>query len=96
MTGDSTTTRVLRRADSQTVVWMVLLAATLLTAVVGLEQHGSARPVGLLLLAVAFVKLRLVGLHFMELRTAPAPLRLLFEGYVAAVFLVLTVMYAVL
>lgn len=90
------TTRVLSRTDSQTVVWLVLLAATVLTATVGLEQRGSARPVGLLLLAVAFVKLRLVGIHFMELRTAPAPLRLLFEGYVAGVFLVLSVLYVVL
>jgi hypothetical protein len=71
------TTRVLRLADRPTLVWLVLLAATMLTAVVGLE-HDPSRTAGLVLLTVAFVKLRLVGIHFMELRTAPTPLRLLF------------------
>ena len=32
------------------------------------------------------LKVRLIGLHFMDLRVAPTPLRLLFEGYVLAVF----------
>jgi hypothetical protein len=32
---------------------------------------------------------RLIGMHFMDLRVAPLALRALFEGYVLAVFLVL-------
>lgn len=82
-----------RRTDPATVVWLVLLAATVLTAVVGLEQAGTSQSVGLLLMGIAFVKLRLVGIHFMELGTAPLPLRLVFEGYVVAVFVVLVTLY---
>ena len=42
---------------------------------------------------VAFIKVRLVGLHFMELRSAPLALRTLFEAYVVVVFTVVIVMY---
>ncbi|MCX6398494.1 MAG: cytochrome C oxidase subunit IV family protein [Propionibacteriales bacterium] len=79
--------------DRQTTVWMVLVAATVLTAVVGLEQHGGSTAVGLLLLAVAFVKIRLVALHFMEVRDAPLPLRMLVEGYVGVTFVALVGIY---
>lgn len=82
-------------ADRQTAVWLVLVAATVLTAVVGLEQHGDTTAVGLLLLAIAFVKIRLVALHFMEIRDAPLPLRILVESYVGVTFLALTVIYLV-
>lgn len=82
-------------SDRQTAVWMLLVAATVLTATVGLEQHGGSTPVGLLLLAIAFVKSRLVALHFMEIRDAPVPLRILVEGYVAVTFVALVVIYLV-
>ncbi len=36
---------------------------------------------GSLILLVAFIKVRFVGLYFMELRHAPIPLRLVFEGW---------------
>jgi len=90
------TARLARRLDTATLVWLALLAATVLTAVVGLEQHDVATAAGLTLLAVAFVKVRLVGIHFMELRTAPTALRALFETYVAGVFAVLALLYVVL
>lgn len=80
-------------ADRQTAVWMFLVAATVLTAVVGLEQHGDTTMVGLLLLAIAFVKIRLVALHFMEIRDAPLALRLLVEAYVGVTFVALVVIY---
>lgn len=80
--------------DRQTTVWMVLVAATVLTAVVGLEQHGGSTAVGLVLLAIAFIKIRLVALHFMEVRDAPLPLRLLVEAYVGVTFVALVVIYA--
>jgi hypothetical protein len=47
-------------------------------------------------LAVAFVKVRLIGIHFMELGTAPRVLRGLFEGYVVVVALALFALYVVL
>ncbi len=40
----------------------------------------------------AMLKVRLIGLHFMDLRVAPTPLRLLFEGYVLAVFAALAIL----
>ena len=85
------------RADTPVVVWFVLVSATAATAVLGLEQAaGGAEAIGVLLLAIAFVKIRLVGIHFMELGTAPRPLRLLFEGYVALTFTVLLVLFLVI
>lgn len=80
-------------SDRQTAVWMALVAATVLTAVVGIEQHGDSTSVGLLLLAIAFVKIRLVALHFMEIREAPVALRVLVEGYVAVTFVALVAIY---
>jgi hypothetical protein len=71
-------------------VWAVLVLATLVSWVTGMEfgsRSGSAATI--LLLAVAFFKLRLIGLHFMEIRTAARGLRLWFEAYVVGVFGVL-------
>ena len=89
----------LRRAggDTQVTVWFLLITATVATAVLGLEQAaGGAAAVGVLLLGIAFVKMRLVGIHFMELGNAPRPLRLLFEGYVLVTFAALVVLFLVM
>jgi hypothetical protein len=66
-------------------VWALLVVATITSWSLG----GAAVAV----LALAFVKVRLVGLHFMELRSAPVPLRLLFEGWVVVVCSVLIGLY---
>jgi len=90
---------VLRRvgSDTQVTVWFLLIVATLATAALGLEQAaGGSAAVGVLLLTIAFVKIRLVGLHFMELGAAPRPLRLLFEGYVLVTFTALVVLFLVM
>jgi len=90
---------VLRRvgSDTQVTVWFLLIVATLATATLGLEQAaGGSAAVGVLLLTIAFVKIRLVGLHFMELGAAPRPLRLLFEGYVLVTFTALVVLFLVM
>jgi hypothetical protein len=44
-------------------------------------------------MVVAFVKLRLVGLDFMELRHAPLALRLVFEAYTVILASVLLGLY---
>lgn len=85
--------RALIRNDRQTVVWLVLLAITGLTVTLGLEQQGDAWPVAVTLLALAFVKLRLVALDFMGVRQAPLALRLIIEAYSVGVFAVLAVLY---
>jgi hypothetical protein len=43
---------------------------------------SSGTRAAILMMVVAFFKVRLVILHFMEVRAAPASLRLLCEGWV--------------
>lgn len=83
------------RLDRVTIVWIVLIAATLLTATLGLEQHGASHVLGALLLVIAYVKVRLVVVHFMEIRDAPPALRVLMEAYVAVTGTVLVVLQLV-
>ncbi len=62
-------------------------------------HHGFAQSThvaaSLAIIVVAVVKLRLVGLYFMELREAPAALRGVFEGYCVVLLGVLVGMYLV-
>ena len=64
-----------------TLVWAALLALTFGSMLVGVEQGaGFASTAAIILIGVAMVKVRMIGLHFMDLRVAPAPLRLLVQG----------------
>ena len=81
----------LLRARS-TWVWAVLVAATLVSWAVG-SDHGTGSLIAVVVLAVAMIKVRFVGLDFMELRNAPILLRATFEGYCIALWCVLTGMY---
>lgn len=72
--------------------WLILIAATLTSYVLGLE-HGTGALVVVVILGIAAAKVRLVGLDFMELRHAPVQLRVIFESYCVAVWLVLSVLY---
>ena len=78
-------------------VWLALVVATFVSWGIGLE-HGASRVTGsdiamAAILAVAFVKTQLVGSFFMELRTAPLPLRLAFSAWVVGVGVVIVAMY---
>jgi hypothetical protein len=77
-----------------TAIWMVLVLATCGTWLLGAEtrQSPSAFATTILML-IAFIKVRLVGLEFMELRSAPLALRLMFESYVVVVFSVVIGLY---
>jgi Prokaryotic Cytochrome C oxidase subunit IV len=71
-----------------TAVWTFLIAAAAASWKLGTD-HGLG-PNGytlasVLILLIAFVKVRFVGLYFMELREAPMLLRGLFETYCIAV-----------
>ena len=74
------------------VSWLLLVVATLASWLVGAE-HGTGSTVAVVVLAIAAVKIRLVGLDFMELRHAPVPLRAAFEGYCVALWAVLSGMF---
>lgn len=49
----------------------------------GFGTHFNYATVAVLL--IAFIKVRFVFLDFMELRTAPLPLRLIFEAWIVVV-----------
>lgn len=81
-----------------TVAWLILTVLTISSWALG-TQHalGGAGhvPASIAIFVVAVFKVRLVGLYFMELRTAPLPLRGLFEGYCVVLLGVLIGMYAI-
>ena len=73
-----------------TLVWVLLLALTFGSFLVGVEQGAGFASVGAaVIVGIAMIKVRLIGLHFMDVRAAPRALRALFEGYVLVVFVVL-------
>ena len=69
------------------VVWMILIGATMGSLTLFEASHTGRmnRYVSSAVIAIAFVKVRFVGLDFMELRESPAALRLAFELWLAAV-----------
>lgn len=81
----------LLRARS-TAVWLVLVAVTLASWALGAD-HGVGSTIAVVVLGLAVVKVRFVGLDFMELRAAPLILRALFEAYCIMLWMVFTGMY---
>jgi cytochrome c oxidase subunit IV len=75
-----------------TYVWVVLVAVTIVSWAVGAE-HGVGSTIAIVVLALALIKVRFVGLDFMELRAAPLVLRAAFEGYCVILWMVLAGMY---
>ena len=75
-----------------TYVWLALIAVTVVSWSVGAE-HGAGSTVAVVVLALALVKVRFVGLDFMELRTAPQMLRGAVEAYCVILWAVLAGMY---
>ncbi|MGB2921130.1 MAG: cytochrome C oxidase subunit IV family protein [Mycobacterium sp.] len=69
--------------------WLFLVAATILSWLVGAE-HGTGSLVAVVVLAIAAIK---VGLDFMELRHAPIPLRAAFEFYCVGMWALLSGLY---
>ena len=74
------------------VSWLILVAATCASWALGAD-HGTGSLVAVAVLAIAAVKVRLVGLDFMELRHAPIPLRVAFEVYCVALWALLSGLY---
>jgi len=73
--------------SSATLVWGLLMLATGLSWWLGTHQSGSATTghssATIIMMLVAFFKVRLVIMYFMEIRDAPLPLKLACEGWVA-------------
>lgn len=69
--------------SAATAVWIFLVAATVVSWALGTD-HGfvdNQTAASITILVVAFVKVRFVGLYFMELKDAPIPLRLMLEAW---------------
>jgi hypothetical protein len=73
-------------------VWLLLVVLTFCsweTTVIA----GGRRIAAITVLLLAFFKVRLIGLEFMELRTAPLPLRVAFEIWLIGTCTVLLALY---
>jgi hypothetical protein len=79
------------------VVWCLLAGLTGVSWVLGDSYRpgdlDSAGAFTIALMVLAFFKVRLVILHFMEAKAAPLRLRILVEGWVIGVCLMVLVMY---
>ena len=76
----------MRRPHAETLVWWLLLAATALSWGISSAEGSTwlveARAARLAIVLLAFFKVRLVLLHFMELATAPRALHAAAEAWV--------------
>lgn len=82
------------RLASPYAVWVLLVAATLASYLFQLEGFGRhPQLVGTAILAIAFFKVRVIGLRYMELRAAPWPLRMAFELWVVIMAIVLIALF---
>lgn len=73
--------------------WLILMFATI--ASTWITQDGSGNlTVAATVLGIALIKGRLIALDFMELRHAPGLYRLIFEGWLMVISLVLLAGYA--
>ncbi|WP_336971212.1 cytochrome C oxidase subunit IV family protein [Sphingobium aromaticiconvertens] len=78
-------------ANRITLVWAMLVAATLLSF--ESMSLGSASVARALILLIAFTKVLLLGREFMELRHAPPFLLCLFQGWVLVTCVTLLVLF---
>ena len=80
-----------------TIVWFVLIAATAISWYAGGDEGiDDAQLAGALVLIIAFIKVRFVGLYFMELRHAPIPLRIIYETWCVVVCTTVVTMFLVI
>ncbi|MDT2005525.1 hypothetical protein FXW78_13625 [Rhodococcus opacus] len=77
------------------VTWVILVLAAVVGPLLSAESHGGT-VAAVVVLGIAAVKVRLVGLDFMELRHAPWALRGVFELYCVALWVVLTGLFVFL
>ncbi|MFE3002156.1 cytochrome C oxidase subunit IV family protein [Nocardia sp. NPDC059246] len=63
-------------------VWFLLVFATFVCVLVGSAHDLAAAVSTSVIIAVTFIEVRMIGLHFMGIRSAPRAVRLFFEGCV--------------
>lgn len=74
--------------SSATVVWFVLVSATAVSWALGTHHQivDNATATALIILAIAFIKIRYIGLYFMDLKDAPLGLRAVLEAWCVIVY----------
>jgi len=81
-----------------TVVWTILVAVTFATFWLGTDHpfsNVSLRLASVLALVLAFVKVWLIGMDFMEIRQAPRALRVAFGVWLTVIGGGLLLLYAI-
>jgi Prokaryotic Cytochrome C oxidase subunit IV len=85
-------------ASSATIVWVLLLAATIASWRLGGEpsaENLTPNGISAIALVIAFFKVRLVLIHFMELKDAPWGWRAIYEAWVLLVCGALVFLYLI-
>lgn len=73
--------------------WLTLLILTIVAWESGAEGTDVRRYATIAIIAIAFLKVRIIGQHFMELRTAPYALKWSFDTGVVVVMSALIAIY---
>jgi heme/copper-type cytochrome/quinol oxidase subunit 4 len=79
--------------DRITIVWFVLVAATLASWTLGVGHELPDRYAAVGIIVIAFIKVHFVGRYFMELRDAPTPLKAVFGAWNVVVAALLIGLY---
>ena len=83
------------RLASPLIVWLLLVGATAAAYLTQLDAaQDYPRVAGSVVLLLAFAKVWLIGMRYMELEHAPASLRMVYHGWVIAMGVSLIVMFA--
>ena len=84
--------------DRLFIAWLVLIAVTLLSAMIGgahgFASTGHGAEATFAVLGIAFAKVWLVMSHFMEVRGAPRALKILCAVWLLAVLAILLLVYS--
>lgn len=72
---------------SATLVWAVLVVASIITTWMLSKDAFTPQVAAVGSIGIAAFKIRLVLIHFMDLKEAPWPLRMVFEAWTAVVTL---------
>jgi hypothetical protein len=85
------------KARAITYVWIILSALTIVSWFLGpARAHGAivaSAPITIAVLAMAFIKARLIIGYFMEVRTAPAWLRLATDAWLVVLWAAILAIY---
>lgn len=77
----------------ETFVWILLMCATLASWLIGSNGDSLGVWSAAAILGFSFFKVRLVIQHFMEIKHAPWPLRLICEAWVLVTLSAMLVLY---